>query len=137
MRRKLSLVLFLSLAGMALAGCSDLSGRWASKALEPQMARKEYEFLGKGMPDTEFTRAVVYLHDDGTYSAEVYYGENLRQSTGKWEKNADKLTLVDSRGDAYSYRIQITDGGKELKLVSVIRGTDVVLVMQHENHSGT
>ena len=113
---------------MLLTGCS-LAGHYTSRSLDPDMARKEFKLLGTGAMGPEFTKAAITLNPNKTFSAEVYYGENLEQDTGSWQYSDGKLTLTDSKGVSQTYTIDLSGDGKTLKMVRTIRGTDVVLIM--------
>lgn len=114
-----------------LAGCG-VTGSWSSVSLEPEIARDEFGMIGPAPLGKEFTRARVTLRDDGTYSADVYYGQHLRQSAGRWEKRPDGLTFVSDEGDSATYRTKLSSNHKKLWLIRRIEGTDVKLGLRRE-----
>ena len=119
-------------AALMCSGCG-LTGQWASTSLEPEIARDEFRLFDSMRDGREFTKATVDLHDDGTYSAEVYYGEKIEQSTGTWESAGRKLTFVDSRGRSQTYEYTLSGDHKKLTIVREIEGTDVVLELKRQS----
>lgn len=116
-------------AGMLLSGCG-LPGQWNSRSLDPEIARGHFNFLAEPMPGPEFTRAIVHLHNDGTYSAEVYFGERVQQGSGSWEASGDRITFVDSKGFSQTYRYALSPNHKRLTVRREIEGTDVTLMLE-------
>lgn len=122
-------VLSIALAGAA--GCS-MAGTWSTESFEPEMARDEFRLLGP-VPGYEFSRADFRLHDDGTYNADVYYGDFVQQTHGTWKHKDGKLTFVDYRGGSYTYDVKMSADGRRLELSTPIEGTEVVLHMERSS----
>jgi hypothetical protein len=119
-------------AGMLLSGCG-ITGQWSSRSLDPEIARDRFDFLAQPMTGTEFTRAHVSLHDDGRYSAEVYFGQWVQQSTGTWEKAGDRITFVDSKGFSQTYTYALSGDHRRLAVKRDIDGTEVTLTLERRS----
>ena len=115
-----------------LPGCADLSGKWTSVALDPEMARDQFLLLRPRGYRGDFLRAVINLRTDETYTAEVYYAGDLSFSSGGWSVLGDRLRLMDSEYGAHAYRIQVARDGGTLEIIQPIKGTDVRLIMRRE-----
>ncbi len=115
-------------ASMCVTGCG-VTGEWESESLAPEIARDEFRLFGSVASGMNFTSAVITIQDGGRFSAEVHYGPLVEQVTGTWEKSGEKITFVDSLGRSETYRYDLSDDQKELKIVKPIEGSDVVVTL--------
>jgi len=109
------------------SGCG-LPGRWETETFKPELARESFAFLGTDPQGLGFKRTNITFYEDGRYDAEIYYGTELHRSSGDWERYDSKLTFVDADGKPYTYDIELKDN--KLRLVTPIKGTDVILTMR-------
>jgi len=115
-----------------MLGCG-MTGTWTSKSLEPEIARNEFSLFGQKPHLAEFTRAEITIRDDGSYTADAYYGDLAVHSTGTWEKHGDQITFVDTKGISKTYDAELSGDHKELVLVRSIEGTKVRLVLTRKS----
>jgi hypothetical protein len=125
-------VMMLGLAGMVmLTGCSKgVQGEWMSEGVTPAMARDQFKFLRPADFEGEFVKATLELRKDKKYKAEVYYAGELGYSSGTWMYDADRINFLDDQFGAHAYEAELTNGGKNLKIIKEIKGTNVKLHMR-------
>jgi hypothetical protein len=111
------------------SGCG-LPGRWETESFKPELAREDFVFLGTDAGGLGFKRTNITFYEDGRYDAEIYYGTELYRSSGDWERYNSKLTFVDMSGKPYTYDIELKDFDNKLRLITPIKGTDVILTMK-------
>jgi hypothetical protein len=114
---------------LLVAGCG-LSGRWQYDSLEPEIARREMRLFGPYAPGETLTDAVIVIHDDQTYSAEVRYGDEVQLSSGRWERSGERITFVPETGGAHTYDCRLAEWDNELELQQRVAGTDVVITFE-------
>jgi hypothetical protein len=131
MKSRIHKLLGASLMIVAMAGCG-MTGSWSSASIEPEIARDEFAMFGVKPAGAEFTRADITIRDDGSYMADVHYGDIVHHSTGTWEKEGEKITFVDSEGISRTYDADLSGDHKELALARPIEGTDVKLVLKRK-----
>ena len=113
-----------------LAGCSQgPAGNWQTQSVSPAMARDQIRFLRSSEYEGNFVKATIDLKKDRNYVAEVYYAGDMEVSTGTWMYDAGRLSLLDNKYGNHVYTAEIADGGKTLKIIQPIKGTNVVLQM--------
>jgi hypothetical protein len=118
-------------ASLAAAGCG-IQGRWVGGDLKPEMARDQFNLMRpEGNFDT-FVQADIRFQQDGTYLADLRYGDVLKRSTGTWELKEDKLTLVEADGHPQVFLIKQPDAAT-IKLTVGIKGSDVTLTLKKQN----
>lgn len=117
-------------SAILIAGGCGVTGQWESTQLSPEIARDEYRLVDPWMaPGHEFTRAQITIRDDGSYDADIYYGDIVHTSTGKWEEEDGTLTFVDDQGRSATYKRELSGDHKKLTLIRPIKGTDVKLTL--------
>lgn len=129
-RNRLKVLLACTLVG-GILGCG-MTGSWSSASLSPEVARNEFAMFGQKPPHAEFTQADVTLRDDGTYTADVHYGNVTVHSDGTWEQQDGQITFVDDKGVSKTYQANLSGDHKELVLVRSIEGTDVKLKLKRK-----
>ena len=119
----------LAASTLIVSGCG-VTGKWESTQLSPEIARDEYRLVEPWLaPGHEFTRAHITIRHDGSYDADVHYGDIVRTSTGKWEEEDGTLTFVDDQGCSATYKRELSGDHKKLTLIRPIKGTDVKLTL--------
>ena len=115
---------------LATAGCG-IQGRWVGDKLKPEMARDQFNLMRPEGNFDNFVQADIRFQDDGTYMADLRYGSVLKRSTGKWELNEDKLTLVEENGTPQVFLVKQPDAAT-LNLIVGIKGSDVTLTLKKQ-----
>lgn len=115
-----------------LAGCADITGKWDSAGLEPQMASDQFVFLRPKGFQGDFIRASLDLREDKTYTAEVYYASDMSFSNGGWSLIANRLRLVDNKYGTFTYPVELDRDGRDMAILQPIKGTDVRLHMRRQ-----
>ena len=126
------LVGFLGLAAASLMiGCGErVDGEWMSQSVTPAMARDQLKFLRPANFNGEFVKATIELKKDKKYIAEVYYAGELGYSSGTWMYDSGRINFLDDKYGSHVYRAELARAGRELKIITTIKGTDVVLSMR-------
>lgn len=111
-------------------GCA-INGRWVGGDLNPEMARDQFDLMRPDGNMDEFVQADIRFQNDGTYMADLRYGDVLKRSTGTWKHQGDKLTLVEEDGDPQVFLVKQPDGAT-LNLIVGVKGTDVTLTLKKQ-----
>ena len=127
------LIVLLVLSSVAVSGCG-LKGHWQSREIDPTVARDEYRPFGTVSPGGPFSRADVYLNEDQSYTADVYYGNEAVRSNGTWQKKdfKNEITFLPTTGSAYTYKYELKDFDSTLVLTREVQGTDVKWILKRQ-----
>lgn len=122
-----TMIIIISSVLIFSSGCG-VNGTWQAKSFEPEVARQEFNFLGASVLGRDFTDAKIKLNENKTYSANIFFGDEVVMRNGNWKKTEDKITFIDNSGEAYSYRYE--KSGDELLLKEIVQGTQVELILE-------
>jgi len=121
----------LGLLVVACQGCATLVGRWSGDDVTPAMARDQFDLLRPPGNTANFVSADIRLQQDGTFTADVKYGNDLVRATGSWKLDGEKLSLTDQAGRAEVFLAKRIDE-TTLQIVTGIKGSDVVLKLKKQ-----
>ncbi len=130
-QRSLRLIFACCTLALLTTGCS-LSGRWVGSDLRPELARDDFDLFRPVTATANFARADIRLQEDGTFSADVVYGDEVTRASGTWRYEGNRLTLTDSKGNASVYNVEFKTANT-IHLIALVEGTDVTLKLNREN----
>jgi hypothetical protein len=129
MRRLGTFYLLMVLVGTS--GCATIAGRWSGGDLMPAMARDQFDLFRPSDNTDNFVSAELRLQSDGTYMADIIYGEKLVRSAGTWKLDGRKLTMTDNSGRSQVFVARKTDK-TTLTITTGIKGTEVILTVKKQ-----
>ena len=130
-RQRLFELGFLGLLVVACPGCATLNGRWSGGDVTPAMARDQFDLFRPQANKASFVSAEIRLQQDGTFTAEIKYGNDLVRATGTWKLDGEKLSLTDQAGRAQIFLTKRIDENT-LQIITALKGTDVVLTVKKQ-----
>jgi hypothetical protein len=116
---------------LSTTGCVTIAGRWSGGELVPAMARDQFDLFRPEGNTASFVSAELRLQEDGTYTADLKYGEELIRSTGTWTFEGQKLSMTDNEGRSLVFVARKVDD-MTLEIITGIKGTDVVLTVKKQ-----
>jgi hypothetical protein len=116
---------------LGTSGCATIAGRWSGSDLMPAMARDQFDLFRPNGNTANFVSAELRLQNDGTYTADIIYGEELVRSAGTWKLEGRKLTMTDNSGRAQVFVARKTDK-TTMTITTGIKGTEVVLMVKKQ-----
>ena len=87
----------LSLTGLVLTGCTNLSGTWRLHEVVPTSAQDEFKMH------------TIHFGLDGSYTAEVSYGAEPKEVAGTYEydRETEVVTFKGESGKTRNYHLHI------------------------------
>ncbi len=102
---------------IVLTGCGGIAGNWTLQESD----------------QGNFPISRVTLNDDGTYTAVSNYGDQQRESSGKYTFEDGKLTFAPDGGTERTYDAKLTGFGAKLEVSAVQDDKEVVATMRRDD----